>query len=139
MLRGALAWWVSFPFQEKLVSRIPNPELARQWRDRLGRFEQAKLTVAEFCQLEGVSVASFYQWRRRLAGEPTGGQPEAFVPVELPQAVSAMPGHVDSGQGVELRIELPGGGLLRLVAEATDSQQCRLIKNVIRSIAEVAR
>ena len=121
------------------MSRSPNPELARQWRDRLGRFEQAELTVAEFCQLEGFSVASFYQWRRRLADEPAGNQPQAFVPVEVPQAVAALPTHVGSGQEVELQIELPGGALLRLGAEATDAQQCRLIRNVIRSIEEVAR
>ena len=37
------------------------------WRRRLERFEDSDLTVVEFCRVEGVSVPSFYQWRRRLA------------------------------------------------------------------------
>jgi hypothetical protein len=138
MLTGAVAWWVSFHVQEKPVPRTSSPELARQWRDRIRRFEHSELTVAEFCQREGCSVASFYQWRRRLADEPRGNQKNTFVPVELSPTALTMPGHNDSGEGVDLRIELPGGGLLRLAVDATDQQQCRLIKNVIRSLTEVA-
>ena len=39
------------------------------WRQRLRRFERGRLTIAAFCQAEGVSAASFYQWRRIL-GKP---------------------------------------------------------------------
>jgi hypothetical protein len=142
MLTRALAWWVSFHFQEKPVPRTSSPELARQWRERIHRFEHSELTVAEFCQLEGYSVASVYQWRRRLADDPGDdpgdNQKNAFVHVELSPTALAMPGLNRSDQGTDLRIELPGGGLLRLDADATDQQQCRLIKNVIRSLMEVA-
>lgn len=40
------------------------------WGERLRRYEQAGQTVAEFCRREGVSVPSFYQWRKRLASSP---------------------------------------------------------------------
>ena len=50
------------------MPRTPSPELAREWRDRVCRFEQCGLTVAEFCQREGYSAASFYQWRRADKG-----------------------------------------------------------------------
>jgi hypothetical protein len=32
------------------------------WRDRLAKYRQSDLTVAEFCRQEGVSNPSFYQW-----------------------------------------------------------------------------
>ena len=48
------------------MTRLPNPQLALQWRERLDRFDQSELTVAGFCEQEGCSTASFYQWRRRL-------------------------------------------------------------------------
>ena len=115
------------------MSRNSNPELVRQWRDRLRRFDDAELSVAEFCQLEGYSVASFYQWRRKLAHGPTGKQDKAFIPVAVSAAASAMQHRNHSGQGVDLRIELPGGGLLRLDLDTSDAQQRRLIKNVIES------
>ena len=37
------------------------------WLDRLNRQSRSAETVAEFCKREGVSTASFYQWRRRLS------------------------------------------------------------------------
>ena len=39
----------------------------QQWMMRLERFNNSEQTVAEFCRREGVSVPSFYQWRRKLA------------------------------------------------------------------------
>ncbi len=38
----------------------------REWTERLVRYRQAELTVAEFCSNEGVSVATFYLWKRKL-------------------------------------------------------------------------
>ena len=47
-----------------MVSRA---ETRRRWWERVARFEAgAALTVAEFCEAEGVSAASFYLWRRRF-------------------------------------------------------------------------
>ena len=44
-------------------------DVARQevWRRRLERFSSWSGTVAEFCRREGVTQASFYLWRKRLA------------------------------------------------------------------------
>lgn len=36
------------------------------WQGRIRRFRRSGQTVAGFCAAEGVSTASFYQWRRRL-------------------------------------------------------------------------
>jgi transposase-like protein len=36
------------------------------WSRRMQRFERSDLTVAAFCQSEGVSQASYYYWRRKL-------------------------------------------------------------------------
>ncbi|WP_149496620.1 IS66 family insertion sequence element accessory protein TnpA [Roseiconus lacunae] len=121
------------------MPRTSCPKLTQQWRERIRRFEKSELTVADFCQLEGYSVASFYQWRRRFAEEDREDQPGVFMPVELPHA--ALQGHRldEQVQAVDLRIELPGGAVLRLDAEASDRQQCRLIRNVVRSLSEVAQ
>ena len=47
-------------------------EKAQEWQARLDRFEQANTTVLRFCDREGVSVPSFYQWRRKLAAVASG-------------------------------------------------------------------
>lgn len=37
------------------------------WADRLRRYQRSGLSVARFCDKEGVSAPSFYQWKKRLA------------------------------------------------------------------------
>ena len=121
------------------MPRFSNPELVRQWRNRLRRFEQSELTVAEFCQIEDYSVASFYRWRHRLSNDTVGGHAASFVAVELPSG-SLGTDHSDrlcQDDDIGLQIELPGGALARLGRDATDEQQCRLIKNVVQTLREV--
>ena len=39
-----------------------------EWSERIRRRQESGLTVAEFCEWEGVSVASFYNWQKKLRG-----------------------------------------------------------------------
>lgn len=96
------------------MPKAPNSQLAQQWSDRLRRFERSSLTVAEFCQLEGYSVASFYQWCRRLRAGQAAEHSATFVPVQLPRATEEPPHHGG------FQIELPDGALVRLDHDATD-------------------
>jgi hypothetical protein len=91
------------------------------WRGRLGRFDVSRLTVAEFCKRERVSVPSFYQWRKRIAAvreEGTIGgtnRPQSFIPVRLTQT-TAVEIHLPNGTRVCLP---PGDGeVLRVAIDA---------------------
>ena len=55
------------------MARVRDPDLWQAWRERLRRFRGSLETVAEFCRRERVSVAAFYQWKRKLS--PNGDQP----------------------------------------------------------------
>lgn len=89
---------------------------AVQWQNWLVEFEQSNLTVAEFCDSVGASVASFYKWRYRLKSEARDASeligierhqsPGNFVPLVV--------------RADELEIKLPGGAQVR-VANDTDS------------------
>jgi len=48
------------------MSRGPNPIKVQGWTERLARFRKSDLSVARFCDAEGVSTASFYHWQRKL-------------------------------------------------------------------------
>lgn len=48
------------------MAREVNQQLRETWRKRLARQQQGGQTVAEFCQQEGVSTASYYHWKRKL-------------------------------------------------------------------------
>jgi transposase-like protein len=87
------------------------------WAERIKRFEYASQTVAEFCSDEGVSPASFYQWRRRLRSEVTPTETTArFVPVQLPSATPEETTTVMS-------VELPGGVRVRLEVTGNAADQ----------------
>lgn len=61
-------------------------ERERYWRGAISRQAGSGLTVVEFCEREGVSTASFYQWRQRLreGSRPQGRSDRPlFVPVTL--------------------------------------------------------
>lgn len=108
------------------MARSPNPQLAQQWQERLDRFAESELTVAEFCQLEGYSSASFYQWRRKLADDQTLAV-AAFVPVDF-SASDLHHQHPES-----MTVELPGGALVKIPRGAR-LPDCR---NLIQAVVEV--
>lgn len=101
------------------MARSADSVKRRLWQQRLRRFDQSHLTIAAFCQAEGVSVPSFSYWRRILTGS-TGdadmcspatrsfgrssalGRP-AFVPVEVVRATT-------------IEIHLPNGARLTVPA-----------------------
>jgi hypothetical protein len=73
------------------------------------RFPHSGLTVAAFCDREGVSVASFYAWRRRLQDDPPNAADEPrLVPVRL----------VTPPAGAPVELLLPSGVVLRLSSDA---------------------
>ena len=109
------------------MTRFPNPQLARQWQERLDRFADSELTIAEFCELEGYSPASLYQWRRKLAAD---GVPEAptFVPVDLQSSDLQGPGSI--------QVELPGGALIKIPGGAALPDYRNLIQAVVDVTAQ---
>ena len=95
--------------------------LANEWRERLCRYESTQLTIAEFCIVEGVSVSSFYQWRKKLERNPLGDTTPAtgradFAPVRLLNAANVI-------------VQLPGG--TRLEIPMSDCQAFERVMQVV--------
>jgi hypothetical protein len=98
-----------------------DPAATRQkWIDRVQRYRDSNLTVAQFCLTEGVSVPAFYFWRRTLAAgstaEPTGRP--TVVPVRIARPTF----------GVE--VVLPSGALLRFSADCDPDRVAALLRAV---------
>ncbi len=68
-----------------------------QWAQWLDEFQQADLSVTEFCARNRISSKSFYRWQRKLRREagPTDSHPDSsFVAVSVagsPLVEIAMP------------------------------------------------
>ena len=120
------------------MSRGPDLVKREWWRRRLASYERGTLTVEEFCRREGVSVPSFYQWRRKLADwkressaalgqrkKTTRRSPRpGFVPVEIRGLSPA---------SACIEVLLPGGPRLWLPCH---EQQA--IRTVIAALADVS-
>ena len=103
---------------EAIVPATSPPPLSRSraatrqtWVERLARFPDSGLSPAQFCTQEGVSLPSFYAWKRRLATAardpatavpPAGEAGPRLLPVRLPTP-AALP-----------ELVLPGGAVLRI-------------------------
>jgi transposase len=102
------------------ASRRDRTATRQRWLERLDRFRAAEQTVAAFCAAEGVSVPTFYSWRRLLAAEATSpAQPPALVPVRIATAAPA-----------PIELVFPGGGVLRFAA----GTEAAWIADVVRQL-----
>jgi transposase len=98
-------------------SSTPRPRAAARqaWVERLQRFADAGLTPAQFCAAEGVSLPSFYAWKRRLAAvaaeadRPAEQPGPRLLPVRLPDPRAA------------IELALPSGATLRVAAGADET------------------
>jgi hypothetical protein len=98
------------------MSRGLKESLPAIWRDRLARQATSGLTVAEFCRREGVSVPSWYHWRKRLGvkaqASSANGRSRRSRPSRKPRArkpASDPPGAAGLARGSDsLSVEGPG-------------------------------
>ena len=116
-------------------------EREQVWRERIEWQPWSGLTVAECCEEAGVSVASFYRWKKLLT-EPQGPRrlrstrrtevqasgrkkrTSQFVPI-VQRDSSASPGppqSITSSHGSSMQIELPNGVVIH-VARDLDGQR----------------
>jgi transposase len=71
------------------------------WRQVIQKQPSSGLTVNKFCEREGVSTASFFAWRKRLATEAA----PMFLPVNVVEPIR---------QGPAIELERTDGTLLRI-------------------------
>jgi hypothetical protein len=80
------------------------------WQQRLDRFNDSELTVADFCRRVGCSVPTFYAWKRKL---------QATKPIRCEPVASFLPVQVAGSLAIEVRLR--GGTVLELPADAVDA------------------
>lgn len=96
------------------MSNRSHASVRQVWVDRIDRFQQSGLSVAEFCSVENISQASLYQWRKKLNSPATAAAQSlpAFVPVKL-RTSDVMP------TTTVMSVELPGGVRVRFEVTQT--------------------
>ena len=89
----------------------PRGGAASAWRQRFRRYSLSGATVAEFCLKEGVSVSSFYAWRRKhsAAASDRGSRGRrsrsaVFQPISLVGTSPVMSARLPNGVQVEVGV-----------------------------------
>lgn len=130
------------------MARSRDPHKAALWQQRLADFEAGSQSVAEFCKAVGCSIASFYQWRRKVDGDSSSPEssslglatngpgsnersrisnrhsiasaPSAFLPVTLRSAAAVV---VTLANGTRLELACDPLSVLRAVLQQPGAGQ----------------
>jgi hypothetical protein len=117
------------------MERSGSGALRTRWRERISRWRQSGVSIAEFCRREEISQPSFFAWRKRLTSrvavrgrckpQAAGkvGREARFI--ELSSAVWP------KSSGVQ--ITLPGGAVVMLPQDAS----MELVVAAIRAASQV--
>lgn len=85
---------------------VHNTDQRQFWQMVIDTCKESDLSIAAFCKKEGISVAAYYYWRKKLVGShPKSNRktPPAFIEVALPQSNAAV-----------LELVLSSGNTLRI-------------------------
>ena len=108
------------------MSRTPDLKRHALWRECIRRQVDSGLTIAQFCAREGLSVAAFHSWKRRLRliefadHRPASPAPSTFLPVTVRVAEPAL------GDPLPIVADLPNGIRLR-IPTANARLACQLV------------
>ena len=99
------------------------------WLERLARFDSGRLSAAEFCRRDRVSLASFYRWRKRLpnARRQSDSEMRGAEPVVADGAGGGrfVPVRVTGWSAVV--IELPEGLVVRVPASEPEALRTAIL------------
>jgi len=109
----------ALPSASDLTPASPRPRRPRRdaayWQPVLDRFSASGLSVAAFCEQEGLAASSIYHWRRKLdTNRVDPVAPPRVVRLDLPSAASGPA--VDATPDDPVTAVLPNG--TRLTADA---------------------
>ena len=130
----------------------PSLEKAAFWEFVLAEHARSGLGISEFCHREGVSQASFYYWRKKLAGSTltppgrfpgTSGESSRFASFLPVQVVSSNDSHVPDQQRLaqcgnswpvgHVTIRTPGG----YVVDVSPSTSADLLGRILLMLDQV--
>ena len=108
------------------LGRMRDEQKERQWQRWIGEWQTSGLSVRAFCERRGLTVGSFYSWRRVL--ERRAAEQAAFVPVQVvadtvPAQTSALEVVLTDGQTVRVT---PGfdAATLRQLLDVLEGRPC---------------
>jgi transposase-like protein len=94
-----------------------DPELERQWRERMARWQASGLSVREFCRRHGLLETSFYYWKRELRKRDAAASSAATKssPVKKPRP-TFLPLTVLPAATLSVEVRCPSGHVVVLSA-----------------------
>ena len=118
------------------MARTVDPRKHAVWRRRLARYQKGSQSAPDFCKAEGVTLSTFYWWKRTLsaAEDQEVGKAAESTPADNQDARRERQGLLSPVEASDttsetMTIELPGGVRLELPTGNLD-----LVRTVVESI-----
>jgi hypothetical protein len=104
-----------FQGKEKSMKRPQKRRNGRQWAEIVSEHQSSGLSAKDFCKSRSISLANFYQWRKRLRSTSSDKEgridkKETFIEVgqigaTAVAASNALVVTLDFGEGVKLTLQ----------------------------------
>ena len=111
-----------------MANRRRDPEKEQFWRRMLAQQRQSAGTIRAFCEREGLSQPSFYQWRRELARRDRAQVARrgvaTFVPIQVVPEVALIEIALPGGVVVRVRAGADAATLRQILAALVEGRPC---------------
>lgn len=107
---------------------------AEEWLVWLEEYRQSGLSVKQFCDLLEVSVATFYNWQRKLRKQPANDVTDQAAPCSLIEASFSevlLPQSLEPFSGDRIEVQLPAGASVSL------SNNADSLRPILQVLAEI--
>ena len=111
------------------MARSKSAEKEEFWRLVLEEHDRSGMTVKDFCVQQGVSIPSFYAWRRKIQLADADEDSQQLVPVTIVDS-SKSSGHGEFGT---IEIVTPTGYTLRIDHRIESADISRLLQAIVSS------
>lgn len=104
---------------------------AEEWLVWLEEYRQSGLSVKQFCDLLEVSVATFYNWQRKLRKQPANDVTDQAAPCSLIEASFSEVLLPQPLSGERIEVQLPAGASVSL------SNNVDSLRPILQVLAEI--
>ena len=102
------------------------------WREQIARQCDSGLSIGAYCRQRELAVATFYLWRRRLAGNVSPSSAPVVATPAAPAFVRVLlPPPAPAAEAGRIEIELPGGIVVRGDGRCDERRLARLAQALL--------
>ena len=115
------------------MAKRRDASIEKYWRRTLRRCTRSRMTVAQFCESEGLRTTTYYHWQREIKRRDEEIQPLSPEPAGMPLLMPAEIVDDSLAQGDGLEVVARNGYVVRVGRQAC----CEQLQCVLRVVSQL--